>query len=405
MSFPTETKHYPLVIVHEQKFEINPEMFDVYVSENKFFTVKMPNITAGFLTLKTREDCLRLIKNPLSFYQNQFNMAVWFATTGCGISLKDHLDHPIPMVRSVYRFHLCYQIGKIFKQLQIPIPGEPLFNEINNDMNRRNLKELLSEFGLDDEYDFSVFWGWNYWSVPDYDPNITDLNDPNIMDQINKSKPNFLLMQAYENIEYSTMNWIEPPMFKKDWDKGIENLILKHPNALIKSYFKKHENSFESISQSPCQTYQQFMIMNSKKLTRVGIQRLNDTIRTYVYCVLGAQAQTRSSIVGDSSTTLDVQKQFLNLLDDSINKSQSLSLPEMIKRYDDAITHTHKRIDYAIGPDLYMIPSDLVFNMGEVEGYNNNITIATADMKFGVNDVNSVKITSKGVASLSGISD
>ena len=227
MSFPTVSKYYPLVTVHEQKFEINPEMFDVYVSENEFFSVKMSNITAGFLTLKTREDCLRLIKNPLSFYQNQFNMAVWCATTGCGISLNDHLNHPIPMVRSVYRFHLCYQIGIIFKQLQIPIPGETIFNEINNKINRRELKELLSEFGLDDEYDFSVFYGWNSWSVPDYDPNITD---PGYY--INNSKINFFLMQVYENRT--------PPMFKKDWDKGMEK--FKYPDTFIKSHVNKHKN-------------------------------------------------------------------------------------------------------------------------------------------------------------------
>jgi hypothetical protein len=45
----------------------------------------MPDISPNLLTLKNKEDCLRLINKPLTFYQNQFYMAVWFATTGCGI--------------------------------------------------------------------------------------------------------------------------------------------------------------------------------------------------------------------------------------------------------------------------------------------------------------------------------
>jgi hypothetical protein len=82
----------------------------------------MPDISPNFLTLKNKEDCLRLINKPLTFYQNQFNMAVWFASTGGGISIADHLKYKILLIRSIFRFHTYYQIRKILKNLQIPFP-------------------------------------------------------------------------------------------------------------------------------------------------------------------------------------------------------------------------------------------------------------------------------------------
>ena len=108
---------------------------------------------------------------------------------------------------------------------------------------------------------------------------------------------------------------------------------------------------------------------------------INDSIRTYVYCILGAQAETRTPITGRFGTELDAQKQFLNLLEDSIN--QHVDIPISIDRYQKALTDTHKRLDYVIGPGLYIIPSDMILKMGSIENYNNNILLASKDMKPG----------------------
>ena len=371
--------NFPLLIEHESDIQINLFSFDVYVKENKSFKADLPNIAPNLLSLKTREDCLRLTRKPLTFYQNQFNMAVWFATTGCGISVNDHLNHKIPMIRSLYRFHTYYQIMKIFKNLQIPVPGDSSFSEFKNNMNVRKYNELLSEFGLKDEYDFSVFAannGWSSWSVPDYDPNITD---PGYY--INDSKINFFLMQVHENRT--------PPMFQADWDNGMEN--FKYPDTFIKYHVNQHKNIINVMRQKPCQTYQQFMRLSSHSLTSPGIARLNDSIRTYVYCILGAQALTRTPITGSFGTELDAQKQFIKLLDDSVN--QHADIPTSIARYQKSLSDTHKRLDYVIGPGLYIIPSDMVLNIGTIVNYNNNILIATENMTSGKNDINSEKNT------------
>jgi hypothetical protein len=62
------------------------------------------------------------------------------------------------------------------------------------------------------------------------------------------------------------------------------------------------------------------------------------------------------------------------------------SIPKSIAKYQEAITKTNSRIDYAIAIGLYVIPSDLVLKADTSIGYNNSIVIATADMKIGQND-------------------
>ena len=127
--------------------------------------------------------------------------------------------------------------------------------------------------------------------------------------------------------------------------------------------------------------------------TRQGIERLNDSIRTYVYCVLGAQAQIRSPIIGNAGTIYDAQKQFIFDLEDCISgKGSSISIPDSIKRYQEAVNNTHSRLDYVIAPGLYMIPTDMVLKIGSIVGYNNNILIADENMKFGLNVVNTQQL-------------
>jgi hypothetical protein len=133
-----------------------------------------------------------------------------------------------------------------------------------------------------------------------------------------------------------------------------------------------------------------FMLQKSRGFTTAGIARINDSIRTFIYCVLGAQVQARTAIIGQSGTSPDAQKQFAVNLHDAIYAD--LSIPDSIERYQNAINNSHSKLDFAIGSGLYMIPSDLVMKIGSLDNYNNNILIATDDMDFGVNNINNKQI-------------
>ena len=50
-----------------------------------------------------------------------------------------------------------------------------------------------------------------------------------------------------------------------------------------------------------------FVLDKTEDITQAGVERLNDSIRTYIWAILGAQAQTRSNIL-KTGTGFDAQK-------------------------------------------------------------------------------------------------
>ena len=72
------------------------------------------------------------------------------------------------------------------------------------------------------------------------------------------------------------------------------------------------------IAQSIHDGWTRFMLEKSDGFTRAGIERINDSIRAHIYCLLGAQVQARTSIIDQSGTSPDAQKQFIKDFEDAI---------------------------------------------------------------------------------------
>ena len=126
---------------------------------------------------------------------------------------------------------------------------------------------------------------------------------------------------------------------------------------------------------------------------RAGVSRINDSIRTYAWAILGSQSQARSSILGHGKA-FDAQKQFIANVEDAINSE--VDLPSSIDRYQRTLQYARSKVDFVIGHGLYMLPSNMEIEVGVVNGYNNLIQIATDDMQLGFNaSVNELDITSE----------
>ena len=126
-----------------------------------------------------------------------------------------------------------------------------------------------------------------------------------------------------------------------------------------------------------------FVLDKSSGFTQAGVSRINDSIRTYVWAILGAQLQARSSILG-AGKAFDAQKQLLANVEDVINSE--VDLPSSIERYQSTLQYARSKVDFVFGLGLYMIPSDIDLYIGTINGYNNLITIATDDLQLGHND-------------------
>ena len=139
--------------------------------------------------------------------------------------------------------------------------------------------------------------------------------------------------------------------------------------------------------------WMKFIKDDSDGLTKTGQVLLQTAIKSYVYCILGAQAQVRWPIVGQGAKSLQTQQIFHRLVKDTIvQDNPSKSISDMRK----AIQDTNVVLSMAITPGIILIPSNMIILKNKVEGYNNVLTLATNAIKFGINsDINYVAPTTK----------
>ena len=127
--------------------------------------------------------------------------------------------------------------------------------------------------------------------------------------------------------------------------------------------------------------WMRFIKDDSDGLKKTGQILLQSAIESYVYSVLGAQAQTRWPIVGQGAKSLQTQQMFHRLVKDTVvQDNPSKSISDMRK----AIQDTNVVLNMAITPGIILIPFNMIILKNKVEGYNNVLTLATNVMKFGV---------------------
>lgn len=346
---------------YNDKFKFNKYSF--YVNQKDNFTVDLINVFTEYpLTFTTEEEFnVWRANSNIKYWQNQLNFAVYCATYGCGVSVYDHMvsfTNPI-VVTSFFQFHFYYQVRKILTEMKCAIPTNQNFNRMNNYIDMTEYTKIANEFDIDPNADFRLKLGPNDGAGYVYtdDKKINDRYDSNVH---SFEHPTGYVVRSAFGTQYGEK-------YYHGFEKGYLNHVTK-------------------IAQDIDDGWTRFMLKKSNGFTKAGIARINDSIRTYVYCMLGAQVQARTAIIGQSGTSPDAQKQFIKNLYDSIYAD--LAIPDSIERYQNAVNNSHVKLDFAIGSGLYMIPSDLVMKIGSLDNYNNNILIATDNMAFGVNNIN-----------------
>ena len=90
----------------------------------------------------------------------------------------------------------------------------------------------------------------------------------------------------------------------------------------------------------------------------------------------------RSSIAGSQGSAIETQRQFLSMVEDAIRNPD---ISKSVQRFQLAIESAKVRLDLAISPGLWLLPSKMVVNTESVVGYNNKLKKATKRMRIGVN--------------------
>ena len=132
-----------------------------------------------------------------------------------------------------------------------------------------------------------------------------------------------------------------------------------------------------------------FIAQESKGLTALGQLLFQQSVESFVYSILGAQASTRWPTVRQGAKNLQTQVVFRKIVHDTVvEDDQTVTINNMRK----AIVDTHVILNTAITPGMILFSGTLVILKQKIPGFNNILTMANYSMIFGENnDVNRVE--------------
>ena len=125
-----------------------------------------------------------------------------------------------------------------------------------------------------------------------------------------------------------------------------------------------------------------WIIKGSVGFTDAGLLRISESVRAYAYLILSSQASARSEIAGNTVSALTAQSAVLNNFEDIVNRR--VDIREDIKHYQYTLSYASSKVDYSVGENIYMLPSEmnLKIRSGTV-GYNNKILVSDGIFSLG----------------------
>ena len=101
----------------------------------------------------------------------------------------------------------------------------------------------------------------------------------------------------------------------------------------------------------------QWIIEKSVGSTDVGLLKISEGVRAYSYLIPSSQASATSGIVDNTVSALTAQSAFLDNFENIVN--YRVDIREDIKRYQDTLSYASSNVDYSMGQNIYMLPSDM----------------------------------------------
>ena len=337
---------------------------EIYVTPREKFKIKFRDIfTDTVITHRSSHESRRWLAGPnFEYWPQQLNFAFFIATTGCGVSRRilfedkmrdgknDLTDSELilpPQVRSFFWFHVYFTVRRILFELggpqnSLPLPGDTAFSQTENKYDIPSFERICAEFGISPNADFRFTRGDNHGlgSVFEY----------------------------FTNSGYTKTPFKYPSKETKFEDEGG-----RASDGNLVPYIQNTEARNQ---------YEYFLCPVSHGLTSAGLSRINQSIESFCYAILGSQVDVRSAIAGSQGSAIETQRQFLSMVEDAIRNPE---ISKSVQRFQLAIESAKVRLDLAISPGLWLLPSKMVVNTESVVGYNNKLKKATTFMRIGVN--------------------
>ena len=337
---------------------------EIYVTPSDKFKIKFRDIfTDTVITHRSSHESRRWLAGPnFEYWPQTLNFAFFCATTGCGVSRRiliedkmrdgknDLTDSELkipPQVRSFFWFHVYFTVRRILFELggpqnSLPLPGDTAFSQTENKYDIPSFERICAEFGISPNADFRFKRGDNHG-----------------------------LGSVFEYFSYS--GYTKTPYEYPSKETKFEDEGGRASDGNLVPYIENTEARNQ---------YEYFLCPVSHGLTSAGLSRINQSIESFCYAILGSQVDVRSSISGSQGSAIETQRQFLSMVEDAIRNPD---ISKSVQRFQLAIQSAKVRLDLAISPGLWLLPSKMVVNTESVVGYNNKLKKATTFMRIGVN--------------------
>ena len=372
--FPLELTHNPNPKLEIPAVPFNSETLntikdnlveqEIYVTPSEKFKIKFRDIfTDTVITHRSSHESRRWLAGPnFEYWPQTLNFAFFCATTGCGVSRRiliedkmrdgknDLTDSELklpPQVRSFFWFHVYFTVRRILFELggvqnSLPLPGDTAFSQTENKYDIPSFERIRAEFGISPNADFRFTRGDNHG-----------------------------LGSVFEYFSYS--GYTKTPFKYPSKETKFEDEGGRASDGNLVPYIENTEARNQ---------YEYFLCPVSHGLTSAGLSRINQSIESFCYAILGSQVDVRSSISGSQGSAIETQRQFLSMVEDAIRNPD---ISKSVQRFQLAIQSAKVRLDLAISPGLWLLPSKMVVNTESVVGYNNKLKKATTFMRIGVN--------------------
>ena len=337
---------------------------EIYVTPSDKFKIKFRDIfTDTMITHRSSHESRRWLAGPnFEYWPQTLNFVFYCATTGCGVSRRilfedkmrdgknDLTDSELkipPQVRSFFWFHVYFTVRRILFELggpqnSLPLPGDTAFSQTENKYDIPSFEHICAEFGISPNADFRFTRGDNHG-----------------------------LGSVFEYFSYS--GYTKTPFKYPSKETKFEDEGGRASDGNLVPYIENTEARNQ---------YEYFLCPVSHGLTSAGLSRINQSIESFCYAILGSQVDVRSSIAGSQGSAIETQRQFLSMVEDAFRNPD---ISKSVQRFQLAIESAKVRLDLAISPGLWLLPSKMVVNTESVVGYNNKLKKATTFMRIGVN--------------------
>ena len=154
------------------------------------------------------------------------------------------------------------------------------------------------------------------------------------------------------------------------------------------NFFDNGNTTTKSTTKPPSSDYSKWIMPTSNGLTYKALNLLSDSVRGYVYLLLSAQSGARRNIM-DSPAARQI---YLDNFNDIVERQVETAAD--IERYQHVLRYARSKVDFGIAEDVYMIPSNMLLKIGNIEGYNNKLLIADSNVKI---DMVNIDINQKSI--------